>query len=793
MRDVIKTFAELGLSPIPVFPADHPDRPKRPVGSWKLYQAHVPTLAEIQQLFPNGNSYSVALVAGKVSGNLEILDFDEPELFAPFMDQLRAARPELATLLLTQQTPSGGYHLLYRCTEPVQGNLKLARSADGKETMIETRGEGGYFLVSPSPGYRMEADISLLQTITAEDRAFLHGLARSFNQHTEQTREPKRETSYHPDGDRPGDVLERVVDWKDLLTAYGWQYIQTVGDRHHYSRPGKTPLGTSATVNEVGLYVFSSSTPIPAEKPIRKLAFMAYSRFNGDFTAAARWVVKTYPKHFPKTTRQSASVADKTQRCGCVADTENCEGPEIKGCGVVADKTTLPGESMLEDAVSTLATLSKLKYDQARKEAAEKLGVRATVLDQVVKEARNSCGIDTDLPFEKVIPWPEQINPAEILSDVAVVVRRFIVCNREVSNAVSLWVAMTWFMDVVQVAPLAVITAPEKRCGKTILLGILGRLTARAITASSISPAALFRAIDAWNPTLLIDEVDATLKDNEELRGIINSGHTRDSAYVIRTVGDTFTPTKFSTWGAKALSGIGHVADTLMDRAIILELRRKLPHEQVDRLRHGEPGLFSTLAAKLARFAEDYSDQVRQARPYLPPSLNDRAQDNWEPLLAIAMVAGPEWLDTATKAALKLSGGDSAAQSIGTELLGDIKEIFELQRVERISTADLIKALVADDEKPWATYNRGLQIKPRQIATRLKGYGIISKSIRVGPISTPKGYEKRQFDEAFARYLYPPEKSATTPQPNKDKHLGVADNIFETQQSATVADNAEVF
>ena len=234
---------------------------------------------------------------------------------------------------------------------------------------------------------------------------------------------------------------------------------------------------------------------------------------------------------------ESAIVADKTQRCGCVADTENREGPEIKGCGVVADKTTLPGESMLEDAVSTLATLSKLEYDQARKEAAEKLGVRATVLDQVVKEARNSCGIDTDLPFEKVVPWPEQINPAEILSEVAEVVRRFIVCNREVSNAVALWVSMTWFMDVVQVAPLAVITAPEKRCGKTILLGILARLTARAITASSISPAALFRAVDAWNPTLLIDEVDACMRDNEELRGIINSGHTRDSAYVIRTAG----------------------------------------------------------------------------------------------------------------------------------------------------------------------------------------------------------------------------------------------------------------
>ena len=190
------------------------------------------------------------------------------------------------------------------------------------------------------------------------------------------------------------------------------------------------------------------------------------------------------------------------------------------------------------------------------------------------------------MPFVQTDPWPEPVNPAQLLTDIAATIQRFIVCDEEVSHAVALWVAMTWFIDVVQVAPMAVITAPEKRCGKTLLLSLLGRLSARAITASSISPAALFRTIDAWQPTLLIDEADAFMKDNEELRGLLNSGHTRDSAYVIRTVGENFTPTKFNTWGAKALAGIGHVADTLMDRAVILELRRKLPHEKVERIRN---------------------------------------------------------------------------------------------------------------------------------------------------------------------------------------------------------------
>lgn len=467
-------------------------------------------------------------------------------------------------------------------------------------------------------------------------------------------------------------------------------------------------------------------------------------------------------------------------------------GQEPLPCNAPEDKLPEPlaaDRSTVDETVTRLATLPRLEYEKVRKEEAKALGVRATALDEAIKSVLKSTDFDTDLPFREIEPWLDPVDPAEILSDIATVVRRFIICDREIPIAVALWSAMTWLMDVVHVAPLAVITAPEKRCGKSQLLTLLGRLVCRPITASSISPAALFRAIDAWEPTLLIDEVDACMKDNEELRGIINSGHTRDSAYVIRTVGETFTPTKFSTWGAKALSGIGHVADTLMDRAIILELRRKLPHEQVDRLRYAEPGLFDTLAAKLARFAMDYSEQVRQARPYLPPNLNDRAQDNWEPLLAIAMVAGTEWLEIATKTALKISGSESDAQSIGVELLADIQEVFEEKAIDRISTADLIKALCEDEEKPWATYNRGIPIKPRQLASRLKSYSIASKPVRFGSVGVAKGYEKKQFDEAFSRYIpSPPSVSVTELQANNSKGLSVTDdklrNLYVTDRKS---------
>ncbi|MDR0842167.1 MAG: DUF3631 domain-containing protein, partial [Acidobacteriota bacterium] len=342
----------------------------------------------------------------------------------------------------------------------------------------------------------------------------------------------------------------------------------------------------------------------------------------------------------------------------------------------------------------------------------------------------------------------------ELLSGLVATFKRFIVGKEETMIAAALWVAMTWFIDIVHVAPLAVITAPDKRCGKSQLLAIMGKMVCRPLLASNVSSAALFRVIEAWRPTFLIDETDAFMKDNEELRGILNSGHTRDSAYVIRTVGDDHIPRRFSTWGAKALAGIGKLADTLMDRSIILEMRRKLRTEKIEKLRHAGRDLFSDQARKLARFASDNGDTMRLARPEIPASMNDRAQDNWEPLLAIADIAGGVWPKKARAAAVAISCGGEETASIGNELLADIQNVFEANRTDRIGTAELIKALCEDEEAPWNTYNRGKQISPRQMANRLKEYGVVSKTIRIG-FQTAKGYELSQFDEAFSRYISP--------------------------------------
>lgn len=437
-----------------------------------------------------------------------------------------------------------------------------------------------------------------------------------------------------------------------------------------------------------------------------------------------------------------------------------------------------------DEKIQWLASLNPMEYDRVRIEQANLLNVRSATLDAIVKDARSNESEADRLPFDEVEPHTKPIDPAQLLSEVSDTIRRFIVLDVEQAHAAAVWVALTWFVDVVEVAPLAIINAPEKSCGKTQLLTVMGRMAYKPLHASSASASALFRAVEKWKPTILIDEADTFFRDNTELHGMVNAGYQRDG-FVLRSeaVGDSFEPRVFPVFSAKALAGIAlekHLPDATMSRGIVFNLRRKLSHESVSRVRDADRGLFAGIAAKLARFASDYSRQVRQARPLLPNALSDRDQDNWDGLLAIASCAGDDWLASVTAAALKLSGAAEKAVSTGNELLADIQHVFESKKLYRISTADLIAALCYDEENAWAAYNRGKQITPRQVARQLAAYGIASKTIRLGAYETPKGFELSQFSDAFVRYLPTPlnvpQHPQQTPEANKLAAITVADN-----------------
>jgi putative DNA primase/helicase len=153
------------------------------------------------------------------------------------------------------------------------------------------------------------------------------------------------------------------------------------------------------------------------------------------------------------------------------------------------------------------------------------------------------------------------------------------------------------------------------------------------------------------------------------------------------------------------------------------------------------------------RWAEDNRFAVRDARPALPEQLHDRAKDNWDPLLAIASIAGGRWLDLATQAAIAISARDKEDESpdLSIELLHDIKYVFGYWKDVAISTRDLLVHLCQIEESPWSELNRGRPMTPRQLARLLKVYDIHSIDLRFDREHL-KGFYRMHFLEAFERY-----------------------------------------
>ena len=313
---------------------------------------------------------------------------------------------------------------------------------------------------------------------------------------------------------------------------------------------------------------------------------------------------------------------------------------------------SLRGSDSLRVAVVRDALITQLR--------AAKIRTAAAIVDAALKVETTASDDHqgTPLLLADVEPWPDPVDGAGVLDEVVRTIRRFIVLPTHGAVALALWILHTDLMDTWWLSPLAVATSPTRRCGKTALLTVVLELVHRPLVASNISPAALFRAVEKYQPTLFLDEGETWLKANEERHGIVNAGHARRTAMVIRTVGDDHEPATFSTWCAKFIALIGELPDTLMDRAIVIEMRRKTAGELVERLRLDQlPDICDPLRQRLARWAVDHADGVAAIDPEVPTGLHDRAVDNWRPLLALSDALGGEWPARARAAARSLAGG----------------------------------------------------------------------------------------------------------------------------------------
>jgi putative DNA primase/helicase len=210
-----------------------------------------------------------------------------------------------------------------------------------------------------------------------------------------------------------------------------------------------------------------------------------------------------------------------------------------------------------KNEISRLAALGKLEYESERKEAAKRLNFRAPALDDLVAAEReqfddgNKQGRALRLPEPE--PWPEPVNGAELLNAISTTIRQHVVMPNCAADTAALWVVHTYLLGVFGISPRLAITSPEKGCGKTTLLDVLSHLVMRPLPSSNATTAAIFRVVEMQQPTLLIDEADTFLKANDELRGILNSGH-RQGGCVLRTVGEDLEPRSFSTYSRSLAS-----------------------------------------------------------------------------------------------------------------------------------------------------------------------------------------------------------------------------------------------
>jgi hypothetical protein len=359
-----------------------------------------------------------------------------------------------------------------------------------------------------------------------------------------------------------------------------------------------------------------------------------------------------------------------------------------------------------------------------------------------------------------------------LLDQLRAAVGRFVILpGEEALDAVVLWVAATHLQTSWQHAPRLAVVGPAKRCGKSRLLDVLTETVHNPVITVNSTAAAIFRSITEEPPTLLVDEADTIFgspkqaEKNEDLRGLLNAGHQRGRP-VLRVVGKEHAPHRFATFAMAALAGIGDLPDTIMDRSVVIRMRRRAEGERVSpyRSRRDSPGLHE-LRARLARWSGPLAERALHLEPPMP--VEDRAADTWEPLVIVADLAGGPWPQRARAACSRMVASEAQAEEdhpVHARILADIRRAFAAAGdPESVSTDALLFALNGDPEAPWAESARG-GLTPRALAGMLREYGIRSANVRMPDQTQRKGYTRAKFTDAWRRYcptVHPLGASAT--------------------------------
>ena len=367
---------------------------------------------------------------------------------------------------------------------------------------------------------------------------------------------------------------------------------------------------------------------------------------------------------------------------------------------------------------------------------------------------------------EELKAYEGEVDGAEIANEVMECLVEHVYLDNEAQYiAITLWIFLTYCFEKFSILPMLLITSPTMRCGKTTLLSVLRSLVNRALVASNISSAAVYRTVDKYKPTLLLDEADTSLVTNEELRGIINAGHTKDTAFVIRAGSKdmNFEPERFNTFCPKVVAMIGQPICTWIDRSIQVKMERKPSDLYVKKLPINYYKEKQTLRQKLAKWASGLN--VPKILDSSFGLVNNRAEDNWGPLIYISTTLGDGWFEKAKEAMFMMEQREED-EDLRIELLRDVKAFFDESGEKKVFSRELVEYLNGLEDRPWSDYNHGRGVTMAWMSRQFKRFGIQSKYIRRDG-TVARGYSKSDFEKIFALYL--PDKSVTLLQPRNGK------------------------
>lgn len=367
-------------------------------------------------------------------------------------------------------------------------------------------------------------------------------------------------------------------------------------------------------------------------------------------------------------------------------------------------------------------------------------------------------------------PWPEMVEGSELLREVEQYIARYLVLPADAAIVLAAWAMATWCVGHVVIAPILAFLSPTKQSGKTLALAILRRLVMRPLSITDVTTAGTFRVMHEYRPTLLWDEAECLgQKGNGQQISIMNAGYQRGTP-VFRCVGDDNTPEAFDPFGFRAVGAIGTLASTLLDRSIVIPMKRAPKRHDGDSIfltdeQGARKAAFNDYTAdedtldlrrRIARWARDNGPEVGRASAAperMQSWLGFRGSRNWAVLFEIGRRCGGESQEALIEASRELATMSRLADGDERErLVHDVADVFAETGAVELSSADLARKLAGQEDSPWCEYSGGRALTPHKLSLLLRPFGIAPTQFRSPRAGKIRGYTRHQFNPVFQAF-----------------------------------------